>query len=151
MEIGMNLELIKQAILKLRPLENHLELRNYGYMNQINNTHRSNPQGAKNALDVLSLMPGEKVVVTTGMQTLGEKGNEFNHIFGSQVAKVADYVILIGEKSTKSVFKGLIESGFSQRKVYIVNHVKDAYTLLQEIKTKKEIYALFESDEDLEC
>ncbi|MDE5587407.1 MAG: hypothetical protein K2I72_03435, partial [Bacilli bacterium] len=124
-------------------------LRNYGYMHQINNTHRSNPQGAKNALEVLDLMPGEKVVVTTGMQTLGEKSNELNHIFGSQVAKVANYVILIGEKSTKSLFKGLMESGFDKKKVYIVNRVRDAYTLLQEIKTKKEIYALFESDEDL--
>ena len=67
------------------------------------------------------------------------------------MAKVADYVILIGEKSTKSVLKGLMESGFNQKKVYIVNRVSDAYTLLQEINTKKEIYALFESDEDLEC
>ncbi len=148
-EVGIEDEKIKRAILKLRPLENHLELRNYGYMHQINNTHRSNPQGAKNALEVLDLMPGEKVVVTTGMQTFGEKCNEINHIFGSQVAKVANYVILIGEKSTKSVFRGLMESGFDKKKVYIVNRVHDAYTLLQEIKTKKEIYALFESDGDL--
>lgn len=148
-EMGISNEKIKDALLKLRPLENHLEIQNYGYMHQINNTHHSNPQGASNALEVLNLMPGTRVVVTTGMQTLGEKNNEFNNIFGSQVAKVADYVILIGEKSTKSVFKGLIESGFNQKKVYIVNRVSDAYTLLQEIKTKKEIYALFESDEDL--
>jgi len=148
-EMGIPNEKIKHALLKLRPLENHLEIQNYGYMHQINNTHRSNPQGASNALEVLNLMSGTRVVVTTGMQTLGEKNNEFNNIFGSQVAKVADYVILIGEKSTKSVFKGLMESGFNQKKVYIVNRVSDAYTLLQEIKTKKEIYALFESDEDL--
>ena len=148
-EMGISDEKIKSSLLKLRPLENHLEIQNYGYMHQINNTHKSNPQGASNALEVLSLMPGLKVVVTTGMQTLGEKNNEFNNIFGSQVAKVADYVILIGEKSTKSVFKGLMESGFNQKKVYIVNRVSDAYTLLQEINTKKEIYALFESDEDL--
>lgn len=148
-EIGIDDEKIETAIFKLRPLENHLELRNYGYMHQINNTHRSNPQGAKNALEVLDLMPGEKVVVTTGMQTLGEKSSELNQIFGSQVAKVANYVILIGEKSTKSVFKGLMESGFDKKKVYIVNRVHDAYTLLKEMKTKKEIYALFESDEDL--
>lgn len=148
-EMGISDEKIKSALSKLRPLENHLEIQNYGYMHQINNTHRSNPQGASNALEVLHLMPGTRVVVTTGMQTLGEKNNEFNNIFGSQVAKVADYVILIGEKSTKSVFKGLMESGFNQKKVYIVNRVSDAYTLLQEIKTKKEIYALFESDEDL--
>ncbi len=148
-EIGISDEKIKNSLLKLRPLENHLEIQNYGYMHQINNTHKSNPQGASNALEVLGLMPGTKIVVTTGMQTLGEKNNEFNNIFGSQVAKVADYVILIGEKSTKSVFKGLMESGFNQKKVYIVNRVSDAYTLLQEINTKKEIYALFESDEDL--
>ncbi len=148
-ELEISDEKIKRALAKVRPLENHLELRNFGYMHQINNTHCSNPHGAKNALDVLALMPGEKVVVTTGMQTLGEKNNEFNNIFGSQMAKVANYVILINEKNTKAVFKGLMESGFNQKKVYIVNRIQDAYTLLQEIKTKKEIYALFESNEDL--
>lgn len=148
-EIGMTVEEVKNSILKLRPLENHLELRNVLYMNQINNTHRSNPQGAKNALDVLQLMPGTKVVVTTGMQTFGEKNQEFNNIFGTQVAKLANYVILIGVENTKSIFRGLMESGFDSKKVYIVNRVQDAYTLLQEINSKQEIYALFESDEDL--
>lgn len=118
-------------------------------MYQINNTHRSNPQGVKNALEVLSLMPGEKVVVTTGMQSFEEKNEELNNIFGTQVAKVANYVILINEKSTKSIFRGLMESGFDKNKVYIVNRVSEAYTLLQELKSKKEIYALFESDNDL--
>lgn len=148
-EMGMSVEEVQNSILKLRPLENHLELRNVLYMHQINNTHRSNPQGAKNALDVLALMPGTKIVVTTGMQTFGEKNQEFNNIFGTQVAKIANYVILIGMENTKSVFRGLMESGFDSKKVYIVNRAQDAYTLLQEINSKKEIYALFESDEDL--
>lgn len=148
-EMGMTQEEIQVSITKIRPLENHLELRNFGYMTQLNNTHQSNPKGASVALEVLELMPGEKVVVTTGMQSLGEKNDEFNNIFGTQVAKVADYVILIDEKNTKSVFKGLLETGFDENKVYIVNRVSDAYTLLQEMKTEKEIYALFESDDDL--
>lgn len=150
-EMGMTEDEVIKAVLKLRPLENHLELRNVLYMHQINNTHRSNPQGAKNALDVLKLMPGIKVVVTTGMQTFGEKNQEFNNIFGTQVSQIANYVILIGMENTKSVFQGLMESGFDSKKVYIVNRVQDAYTLLQEINSKKGIYALFESDVDLKA
>ena len=147
--LGLEVEEILPVIEDLRPLENHLDMHDFGYMYQMNNTHRSNPLGAKDALDVLELMPGIKVVITTGMQNLGEKTEELNNIFGTQVAKVANYVILINEKSTKSVFQGLIESGFEKEKIYIVHEVADAYTLLQQMETKKKIYALFESDDDL--
>ena len=67
------------------------------------------------------------------------------------MSQIANYVILIGMENTKSVFQGLMESGFDSKKVYIVNRVQDAYTLLQEINSKKEIYALFESDVDLKA
>lgn len=147
--LGLELDEILPTIENLRPLENHLDMHDYGYMYQINNTHRSNPLGAKDALDVLERMPGVKIVVTTGMQNLGEKTGELNNIFGTQMAKVANYVILINEKSTKSVFQGLMESGFEKDKIYIVNNVADAYTLLQQLETKKKIYVLFESDDDL--
>ena len=145
-ELGISIKELEQGVRKVRPIEARLELRNYGYMYQINDAYNSNPVGASNALDVLSMMPGTKIVVTPGMTELGEKENELNHIFGTQIAKVADYVILVGEKKTRPIFEGLNESGYNQEKLFIVNSVYDAYNLLQTIKTKDDIYALFEND-----
>ena len=137
---------LERGVRKVKPIESRLELRNYGYMYQINDAYNSNPVGAKMALEVLDLMPGTKVVVTPGMTELGEKEAELNNIFGSQISKVADYVILVGEKRTKPIFKGIMESGFDKDKIYVVNSVYDAYTLLQKMESDKEIYALFEND-----
>lgn len=145
-EFGMKINELQKGVSKVKPIESRLELRNYGYMYQINDAYNSNPVGAKVALDVLNLMPGMKIVVTPGMTELGEKEQELNNIFGTQISKVADYVILVGEKRTKPIFKGIIESGFDKDKIYVVNSVYDAYTLLQKMESKKDIYALFEND-----
>ncbi len=145
-EFGMSMDELERGVRKVKPIESRLELRNYGYMYQINDAYNSNPVGAKMALEVLDLMPGTKVVVTPGMTELGEKEAELNNIFGSQISKVADYVILVGEKRTKPIFKGIMESGFDKDKIYVVNSVYDAYTLLQKMESDKEIYALFEND-----
>lgn len=145
-EFGITIKELQQGVKKVRPIEARLELRNYGYMYQINDAYNSNPVGAKAALDVLEMMPGMKIVVTPGMTELGEKEDELNHIFGTQIAKVADQVILVGEKKTRPIFEGLVESGYDKDKLFIVNSVYDAYNLLQNIKTKEDIYALFEND-----
>ncbi len=145
-EFGMSIDELQKGVRKVKPIESRLELRNYGYMYQINDAYNSNPVGAKAAVDVLDLMPGTKVVVTPGMTELGEKEEELNNIFGTQISKVADYVILVGEKRIKPIFKGIVDSGFNKDKIYVVNSVYDAYTLLQKMESKKEIYALFEND-----
>ena len=145
-EFGMTIAELQKGVSKVKPIESRLELRNYGYMYQINDAYNSNPVGAKMALDVLKLMPGTKVVVTPGMIELGEKEQELNNIFGTQISKVADYVILVGEKRTKPIFKGIVESGFDKEKIYVVNSFYDSYTLLQKLKVDNDIYALFEND-----
>lgn len=145
-EFGISIKELQQGVRKVRPIESRLELKNFGYMYQINDAYNSNPVGAKAALDVLEMMPGMKVVVTPGMTELGEKEDELNHIFGTQIAKVADYVILVGEKKTKPIFEGINQAGYNKENLYIVNSVYDAYNLLQTLKKKEDMYALFEND-----
>jgi len=145
-EFGISIKELQQGVRKVKAIEHRLELKNLGYMYMIDDAYNSNPVGASAALDVLGMMPGMKVVVTPGMTELGEKEDELNHIFGTQIAKVADYVILVGEKKTKPIFEGLNESGYDKDKLFIVNSVYDAYNLLQTLKKKEDMYALFEND-----
>ena len=35
---------------------------------------------------------------------------------------------------------------FDKEKIFVVNHTNDAYALIQELKFKDKIYALFEND-----
>jgi len=147
-EFGISIESLQQAVKTIQPIEHRLELKKLGNFYQIDDAYNSNPVGAKSAIEVLSMMPGIKVIVTPGMVELGEQEDKLNEKFGQQIAEIskADYVILIGEKKTRPIVKGLKKKNFDMDKVIVYNNVLDAYTFIRTIKTKKDIYALFEND-----
>lgn len=147
-ELGIHIERLAQAVKQVKPIEHRLELKRLGNFYQIDDAYNSNPTGAKNALEVLSTMPGDKIVVTPGMIELGEKEDEYNREFGRQIATIAkpDYVILVGKKKTKPIYEGLLKNGFDEDKVIITNDVVKAYTIINSLKGKNDMYALFEND-----
>lgn len=145
-EFGISISQLQQAVRLVRPIEHRLELKRLGNFYQIDDAYNSNPIGAENACKVLDMMPGIKVVVTPGMIELGEKEDEYNEKFGEQIAAVADYVVLIGEKKTKPIKKGLENKHFDMKNVIVYNDVRDAYTFIRGLKEKKDVYALFEND-----
>ena len=71
---------------------------------------------------------------------------EFLMEFASQIAEVADYAVLIGEKRTKPIYEGLIDKGFDKEKIIVFNDVRDAYPFIGSLTGKKDVYALFEND-----
>ena len=93
-------------------------------------------------------MPGDKIVVTPGMIELGDKEEYYNREFGKQIATIskADYVILVGKKKTKPIYEGLLKNGFNEENVIITNDVVKAYTIINNLKGKNDMYALFEND-----
>ncbi len=147
-ELKIPIDLMVNKIVSLQPIEHRLEIKKINNIVMIDDAYNSNPVGAKNALQVLKTMDGIKVVVTPGMIELGTKENELNKEFGREISKVADFVILIGEKKTKYIKEGLLEN-FDSRKVVVLNRVADAYKLLNKLKFEnndKEVFALFEND-----
>ncbi len=145
-ELGISITQLEQAVRLVKPVEHRLELKKLGTFYQIDDAYNSNPSGAESACKVLGMMPGIKVVVTPGMVELGEKEDFYNERFGQQIAEVADYVVLIGEKQTKAIRKGLQKKKFDMDNVILYNDVRDAYTFIRGLRTQKEIYALFEND-----
>ncbi len=149
--LGNEMEISKKDLVKsvslVKPIEHRLELKKLGNFYQIDDAYNSNPVGAKGAVEVLSMMPGTKIIVTPGMIELGPKEEQYNQEFGKQIAQTnPDYVILIGEKRTKPIYNGLRIGNYNMDNVIIYNDVKDAYKFISAIKTKKDIYALFEND-----
>ncbi len=145
-EFGISIKDLQQAVKSVKAVEHRLELKKLGNFYMIDDAYNSNPVGAENATIVLGMMPGVKVVVTPGMIELAEKEDEYNKEFGRQIAKVADYAVLIGEKHTKPIYDGLIESGFDKKHIIVYNDVRDAYTFINTLTGKKDVYALFEND-----
>lgn len=110
-------ECIVNAIYSLSQVPHRLQIIVNGKVTIIDDTYNSNPVGAKCALDVLKSFDGRRVIVTPGMVELGDKEAEENTKFGAEIAKVCDFVILIGGSALAHIEKGLSDAGFSRGKI----------------------------------
>ena len=143
--LGMSLEELQRGVEKVKPIEHRLELKKYLNINIIDDAYNSNPVGAKMALEVLNMMNGKKIVVTPGMIELADMEYKLNYEFGRQISEVADDVILIGEKQTKPIYDGLIAKNYQEEKIHILDDVKLAFPLMQQLSSK-ETFVLLEND-----
>lgn len=145
-ELGINISELQIAVSRVEPIEHRLELKAYGNIHLIDDAYNSNPVGSKMAVEVLGLMPGKKIIVTPGMIELGEMQYKLNKEFGYEISKYVDEVILVGKEQTKPIFDGLIEKKFDEKKIYILNDVKESFPLMRKLSEGKECYVLLEND-----
>ena len=133
------------GVKRVNSVEHRLELKKYGNINIIDDAYNSNPVGSKMALDVLKMMPGKKIIVTPGMIELADMQHELNMKFGEYIAASCDEVILIGEEQTKPIYEGLMNKNYDKKKIHILNDVKKAFPLMQQL-SDGETYVLLEND-----
>ena len=143
---GMTLEELEVGVKKVKTIEHRLELKKFEGKVFIDDAYNSNPVGSKMALDVLNLMNGLKIVVTPGMIELGDEQYSLNKQFGEYISEVADYVILVGKNQTKPIQDGLKSKKYDEKKLFIINDVKEAFKIVDGIKSNKTKYVLLEND-----
>ena len=125
-ELGISIKDIVKNVKNVKQVEHRLQVRKINNFTFIDDAFNSNPVGSKMALDVLSMMPGKRVIVTPGMIDLGEKQDEINKEFGSYMLGKADYVYLVGEKQTVKILEGLKKAGFDEKKIKVFFNVSEA-------------------------
>ncbi len=135
-ELGLSIDELKRGVNSVKPIEHRLELKKYGNINIIDDAYNSNPVGSKMAVEVLGLMEGEKIIVTPGMIELGTKQYELNYKFGEYISDVCDYVILIGKKQTKPIYDALLNRKFDDKKIFVLNDVRDAFPIINRLATE---------------
>ena len=144
-ELNMTNEEIKKAVKKIKPVEHRLELKNMGGILALDDSFNSNPEGSKAAIDTLCMFKDKyKVMVTPGMIELGEKTDELNKKLG-EYATVLDYVILVGNVTTKKIEEGMKEKGYSN--YIVVKDLYEAFRKLEELQVSNtNLLELFEND-----
>ena len=95
-------------------------------MTVIDDAYNSNPNGCRMALDTVALFDACKIIVTPGMVELGTREDEYNEEFGREAAAVCDYIVLVGEKQTQAIAKGVRSAGFPEEALYITETLQDA-------------------------
>ena len=125
--LNISWEEIRKAVKGMKQVEHRLELKKINGYRFIDDAFNANPTGSRMALEVLSMMPGTRYIVTPGMIDLGPRQEQVNHDFGTFMKDKADIVILVGRIQTEPIYKGLQDSGFDMNSVLVVDKVNEAF------------------------
>lgn len=133
LHLGLGLERLAQALLEVAPIASRLQasVHRKGYT-VINNGFNSNPDSSRKALQVLAAHPGRLIVVTPGFVELGSQERRSNRRLGSDIAAVAQEAVLIGEKHTRPIKAGLLESGMAEGSIHVFPTLASANAFIEE-------------------
>ena len=143
---GMSISELQLGVKIIKTIPHRLELKKINDKIIIDDAYNANPLGSKMALDVLGLMKGTRIVISPGMIELGDKQDELNRQFGEYMAQVAHYVILVGKKQTKPIYDGLMQKKYDKEKIFVINDVKEAFKIIDNIMVEDIKFVLLEND-----
>jgi len=125
--LGLRNELIEKGLTYVVPIDSRLcPSRLSNNVLVLNNGYNSNPFSAKCSLDVLNeYVDFKKIVITPGFVEMGKRQYQLNYMFGKQIAKVADEVIVVKSINRNALVEGLSDAKFDMSKVSFANKFKD--------------------------
>ena len=145
-KMGVSLDQISAGICKLDPVPHRLELKKENNLIIIDNSYNSSIDGYKASLDTLKMFKKKKkIIVTPGLVELGVVEKEENKNFGREMAKVADYVVIVNKVHQDVIREGLLEAGFDENHILMSDTLKDATFAFKDVISEGDVI-LFEND-----
>ena len=145
-KLGIDIDTIVKMVKTVKPVEHRLNVtKTPTGITIIDDSFNSNVEGLREALNVLALFPGRRIVVTPGIVELGPATRAVHTEIAAAMAEVADVIILVGEKQTYYINEALKKSGFNDENLVVVKNLFEAQELLR-IMVKKGDVILFEND-----
>ena len=144
---NLRLRQMAHAAERIEPIEHRLQLRHRGDITIIDDAFNSNPVGARNAVEILGQMNGNRrIIVTPGMIELGDRQWEENKTLGSHIANHdIDLAVLIGDEQTAAIREGLTETSFPEERVKVFSSLFDAQDFLERYLESGDV-VLYEND-----
>ena len=133
---------IEKGILMYDGEKNRLKLEYFHDELVLNDSYNSNKVGFRNALDTLKMFDSYKVLITPGIVEGGKLEEEINYSLAKYIKESCDMVILVKNKASSYIQKGLEELGYDN--VAIVNSFNEGFDIYKGIK--KEKILLIEND-----
>ncbi len=132
--LGVSLSEAKIAVSRLEGVPGRLELLPGDGMSIINDAYNSNPEGAKIALETLSMCSGLRIVITPGLVELGEHELRFNYELGEYAAQHCDVLITVGtQQRAHQIRLGAGESGMQAEVIHAADTVQQALALARSL------------------
>ncbi len=143
--LGVKLSEIKSAIASLKPMPHRLELIEENGLIIIDNSYNASKESSHEALSVLSMFSGEKIVVTPGLVELGDSEYDANVTLGQEIAKVANKVVIVNVANKQALLDGLKSQNYDENNIICVDSLDIAKDKLKQLAKAGDII-LFEND-----
>lgn len=144
--LGIPMEKLLYPVRQLESVPHRLQLIRQGDRIILDDAYNSNKSGFEAALDTLALFQELRILLTPGMVELGEKQYEENKEAGVYAADKCDYAILVGKEQTKPIQDGLMEAGFPQNRMILVDTLQEAFQMVNAIPGERQKVILLEND-----
>ncbi|MCM1175838.1 MAG: UDP-N-acetylmuramoyl-tripeptide--D-alanyl-D-alanine ligase [Blautia sp.] len=144
--LGIPMEKLLYPVKQLESVPHRLQLTKQGNWTILDDAYNSNKSGFKAALDTLAMFEDLRILVTPGMVELGAREYEENEEVGVYAHDKCDYAILVGKKRTKPIQDGLLESGFPEQKMILVDSLEEAFQKINAISGERQKVVLLEND-----
>jgi len=132
LEMGMSLEEISRACLKLKPFAGQMELKKgiYG-INIIDSSYSANPEGVMAHLNYLKVWPGKKSIIMPCLIELGTASKEVHRKLGRKIAEVCDLAIIMTEDNYKEIREGFLSLKKDNIGIFLI---KDPASAIKKVK-----------------
>ncbi len=130
LKLGISWPFIKQGIRKIKSIPHRLEPKFDKSKNTIyiDDTYNANPQGVKEAIEVLAKFKNRrKIYITPGMAETGKANRKIHMDIANHLSKVVDLIVLVDTSSSRFIKEGLRKNNFPDDKIKIYNHQQDVY------------------------
>lgn len=144
--LGIPMEKLIFPVKQLESVPHRMQLIKQGNRTVLDDAYNSNKSGFKAALDTLSMFEELRILITPGMVELGERQYDENKEVGIYAHDKCDYAVLVGKKQTEPIQAGLMEAGFPQNRMIVVDTLQEAYQMVNAIPGEKPKVVLIEND-----
>lgn len=144
--LGIPMEKLLYPVKQLESVPHRLQLVKQGDRILIDDAYNSNRNGFEAALDTLAMFRELRILLTPGMVELGEKQYDENKAVGVYAADKCDYAVLVGKEQTKPIQDGLLEAGFPENRMILVDTLQEAFRMVNAIPNEKQKVVLIEND-----
>lgn len=144
--LGIPMEKLLHPVKQLESVPHRLQLVRKGDRILLDDAYNSNRNGFEAALDTLSMFQELRILLTPGMVELGEKQYDENKAVGVYAADKCDYAVLVGAEQTKPIQDGLLEAGFPENRMIVVDTLQEAFRMVNAIPNEKQKVVLIEND-----
>ncbi|HHU59678.1 TPA: UDP-N-acetylmuramoyl-tripeptide--D-alanyl-D-alanine ligase, partial [bacterium] len=140
--LGIEIDAILLGVSGIKPIEHRLELKKIEGITVIDDSFNANEEGFKKAVDALSIMEKDRIIITPGIIEQGSNTIKVNSELGEYLVSKVDEVILVGENG-RLLKDGLLKQNFDQNKIFLVDTFLQAWAL---VRGRENINVLIEND-----